>query len=130
MVADGEIWTLRPTFAPKQRSRNRLQPKHGRGLNRNSGSASVHSTRRVISPDVYFFARRFCSTSSIRVPEVKHRTSVKADRLRRCSAAEHPFVNRTHLFADLWPGKFCRDQSASTCSHCCAIVAAHFNSLS
>src|SRR6266513_965544 len=96
-----------PDVCSKTTEQKSLQPKHGSGLNRNSGSASVHSTRRVISPDVYFFARRFCSTSSIRVPEVKHRTSVKADRLRRCSAAEHPFVNRTHLFADLWPGKFC-----------------------
>src|SRR6266576_7270289 len=103
MVADGYIWTLRPIFAPKQRSRNRLQPKQGLGLNRKSGCASVHSTRLVISPDVYFSARRFCSTFSMRVPEVKHRTSVKPDRLRRCSGAKHPFIDVSHLFADSWP---------------------------
>jgi hypothetical protein len=56
---------LRPILAPKQRSTNRLQPKHGLGLNRKSGWANIHSTRRMISPDEYFLARRFCSTSSM-----------------------------------------------------------------
>src|SRR5262245_53845388 len=71
MVADGYTCTLRPIFAPKQRSRNRLQPKHGLGLSRKSGCASVHSTRRIISSDEYFLARRFCLTSSIVVQEVR-----------------------------------------------------------
>src|SRR4030095_4819071 len=76
MVADGYIWTLRPTFAPKQRSRNRLQPKKGLGLNRKSGCASIHSTRRVISPGVYFFARRFSLTSSISIGQVRGQTTL------------------------------------------------------
>src|SRR6188472_1760038 len=67
--------TLPPILAPKHRSKNRRQPKHGLGLIRKNGCANVHSTRRVISPDVYFFARRFCSTSSIRLPEIRGRKS-------------------------------------------------------
>src|SRR6266478_8434891 len=70
MVADGYTCTLRPILAPKQRSRNRLQPKQGLGLNRKSGCANVHSTRRIISLDEYFLARRFCSTSSMLIPDI------------------------------------------------------------
>src|SRR5207247_11170120 len=66
MVADGYTCTLRPILAPKQRSRNRLQPKQGLGLNRKSGCASVHNTRRVSSAEEYFRARRFLSTFSMR----------------------------------------------------------------
>ena len=38
---------------------------NGLGLNRKSGCANVHSTRRVISPGEYFLARRFSLTSSM-----------------------------------------------------------------
>ena len=41
--------------------------------------------------------------------------------------AEHPLINRTHLLPNSRPGKALCDESASTCSHCCAIVVAHFN---
>jgi|SRR5436305_3073089 hypothetical protein len=66
---------LRPIFAPKQRSKNRLQAKHGLGLYRKSGCASVHSMRRVISADEYFLARRFRLTSSILVSDIRDRKS-------------------------------------------------------
>src|SRR4030095_4538722 len=62
--------TLPPILAPKHRSKNRRQPKHGLGLIRKSGCANVHSTPRIISPDVYFLACRFCLTSSIVIQEV------------------------------------------------------------
>src|SRR5262245_47991602 len=62
--------TLPPILAPKHRSKNRRQPKHGLGLIRKSGCANVHSTRRIISPDVYFLACRFCLTSSIVIQEL------------------------------------------------------------
>src|SRR6266478_4236201 len=65
MVADGYTCTLRPIFAPKQRSRNRLQPKQGLGLNRKSGCANVHSTRRVISPGEYFLVSLFSASQSV-----------------------------------------------------------------
>ena len=65
MRTEGKICTPRPTFAPKQRSRNLRHPQKIRGLHRNNGMTHPHSTRRINSRVEYFVSALFCSMSNM-----------------------------------------------------------------
>ena len=97
MVADGYTWTLRPTFAPKQRSRNRLQAKQGRGLNRNSGSASVHHTPCDLARCVFLRSAILLNVqhTSIQRSNIEHqsRLIVSGQMLRRRAPIRKPHAS-------------------------------------